>query len=230
MEKVLKPHDKEFMRMAMLKHEETFREQVYELHRLYRIQKMLMNTTVGVNKQQNDHQQKQDQIRSHVADQIRASSFAVDNQRQQAQRNTDDQVGTRLADHHTPHQERIAESNNNNNQMIKKIDESEIELTLSLGPTTYTRRRLRPDKSESGQSVSSSSTGSSQTRKISPKDSRMSSTRDFTWGAATGNIISNNNNKNTFSHQGSESVDPGFSNGQQNNPPWMFQALSLKLS
>ncbi|KAL1537099.1 hypothetical protein AAHA92_29654 [Salvia divinorum] len=39
---VINQYDKEYMKMAMLKHEETFREQVYELHRLYRIQKMLM--------------------------------------------------------------------------------------------------------------------------------------------------------------------------------------------
>ncbi|TYJ47197.1 hypothetical protein E1A91_A02G171500v1 [Gossypium mustelinum] len=44
MEKLLRPYDKEFMRMAMLKHEETFKEQVYELHRLYRIQKTLMKS------------------------------------------------------------------------------------------------------------------------------------------------------------------------------------------
>ncbi|KAG8093027.1 hypothetical protein GUJ93_ZPchr0012g19137 [Zizania palustris] len=31
------------MKMAMLKHEETFRQQVHELHRLYRIQRQLMN-------------------------------------------------------------------------------------------------------------------------------------------------------------------------------------------
>ncbi|OMP01846.1 hypothetical protein COLO4_11544 [Corchorus olitorius] len=44
MEKLLRPYDKEYMRMAMLKHEETFKEQVYELHRLYRIQKTLMRS------------------------------------------------------------------------------------------------------------------------------------------------------------------------------------------
>ncbi|XP_073063823.1 uncharacterized protein [Primulina eburnea] len=38
----MNPYDKEYMKMAMLKHEETFRDQVNELHRLYRIQKMLM--------------------------------------------------------------------------------------------------------------------------------------------------------------------------------------------
>ncbi|PIN17426.1 hypothetical protein CDL12_09912 [Handroanthus impetiginosus] len=42
MEKLLNHYDREYMKMAMLKHEETFREQVYELHRLYEIQKMLM--------------------------------------------------------------------------------------------------------------------------------------------------------------------------------------------
>ncbi|CAA0841038.1 Unknown protein [Striga hermonthica] len=43
MEKLLNHYDKEYLKMAMLKHEETFRDQVYELHRLYRIQKVLMN-------------------------------------------------------------------------------------------------------------------------------------------------------------------------------------------
>ncbi|KAL7101485.1 hypothetical protein ACP275_08G056800 [Erythranthe tilingii] len=42
MEKLLNHYDKECMKMAMLKHEETFRDQVYELHRLYQIQKLLM--------------------------------------------------------------------------------------------------------------------------------------------------------------------------------------------
>ncbi|NP_001132519.2 uncharacterized protein LOC100276115 [Zea mays] len=37
--------DIEVMKMAMLKHEETFRQQVHELHRLYRIQRELMMTT-----------------------------------------------------------------------------------------------------------------------------------------------------------------------------------------
>ncbi|GFQ08254.1 hypothetical protein PHJA_002969400 [Phtheirospermum japonicum] len=47
MEKLLNRYDKEYLKMAMLKHEETFREQVYELHRLYQIQKMLMKDTAN---------------------------------------------------------------------------------------------------------------------------------------------------------------------------------------
>ncbi|KAA8522613.1 hypothetical protein F0562_013026 [Nyssa sinensis] len=34
MEKLVKPYDKEYMKMAMLKHEETFKQQVHELHRI----------------------------------------------------------------------------------------------------------------------------------------------------------------------------------------------------
>ncbi|XP_020598923.1 uncharacterized protein LOC110038412 isoform X2 [Phalaenopsis equestris] len=42
MEKILKQHDKERMKRAILEQEETFRQQVHELHRLYRVQKQLM--------------------------------------------------------------------------------------------------------------------------------------------------------------------------------------------
>ncbi|RCV19210.1 hypothetical protein SETIT_3G366000v2 [Setaria italica] len=40
---VVRQCDMEVMKMAMLKHEETFRQQVNELHRLYRIQRQLMS-------------------------------------------------------------------------------------------------------------------------------------------------------------------------------------------
>ncbi|CAN6281259.1 unnamed protein product [Urochloa humidicola] len=42
MEQVFRHCDKDTLKLAMLKHEETFRQQVHELHRLYRIQKLLM--------------------------------------------------------------------------------------------------------------------------------------------------------------------------------------------
>ncbi|KAG0489045.1 hypothetical protein HPP92_007658 [Vanilla planifolia] len=45
MSKPSKAYDKEYMKMAMLKHEETFKHQVHELHRLYRVQKVLMKET-----------------------------------------------------------------------------------------------------------------------------------------------------------------------------------------
>ncbi|KAI4387221.1 hypothetical protein MLD38_005068 [Melastoma candidum] len=42
MENLIRSYDKDNMKLAMLKHEQTFKEQVYELHRLYRVQKTLM--------------------------------------------------------------------------------------------------------------------------------------------------------------------------------------------
>ncbi|KAG2551090.1 uncharacterized protein LOC120648758 isoform X2 [Panicum virgatum] len=38
----LRQYEKEHMKMAMLKQEQTFKQQVQELHRLYRVQKLLM--------------------------------------------------------------------------------------------------------------------------------------------------------------------------------------------
>jgi len=40
--KLVSHRDMELVKMAMLRHEETFRQQVHELHRLYRVQKQLM--------------------------------------------------------------------------------------------------------------------------------------------------------------------------------------------
>ncbi|XP_075474133.1 uncharacterized protein LOC142505163 [Primulina tabacum] len=48
MEKLLNRHEKECVRKAMLRHEETFRDQVNELHRLYRTQKILMKDLATV--------------------------------------------------------------------------------------------------------------------------------------------------------------------------------------
>lgn len=43
MDNLVQQSEMELLKMAMLKHEETFREQVNDLHRLYRIQKQLMS-------------------------------------------------------------------------------------------------------------------------------------------------------------------------------------------
>ncbi|XP_074295298.1 uncharacterized protein LOC141623127 [Silene latifolia] len=229
MEKIKSNYDhKDYMRMAMLKHEETFKEQVYELHRLYRMQKMLMQN-VALN------QQKQERF---LVDSNKG--FTIDYNRQDPGQGSNltnvnsHQSNISVMGLHGPEndqvlrpgpivrpynpQEHIEESNNNVNTVL---DESEIELTLSLGPSTHNRRRR---KTESGhESLSSSSTGSSQTRKTSPKNNTTSllargDRRQFTWGSST-----------DFP-QGSD-LEPTFSNGPPNNSsPWLFQALSLKSS
>lgn len=43
MRRQMQPYEKDCMKMVMLKQEETFKQQVRELHRLYRVQKLLMN-------------------------------------------------------------------------------------------------------------------------------------------------------------------------------------------
>ncbi|KAF7047871.1 hypothetical protein CFC21_056728 [Triticum aestivum] len=47
MEELVQECDMEVMKMAMLKHEQTFRQQVHDLHRLYRVQKQLMGDQSG---------------------------------------------------------------------------------------------------------------------------------------------------------------------------------------
>ncbi|XP_068656264.1 uncharacterized protein [Aristolochia californica] len=42
MESSIQRYDKDSLKMVILRHEKTFKEQVYELHRLYQIQKLLM--------------------------------------------------------------------------------------------------------------------------------------------------------------------------------------------
>ncbi|KAK3032909.1 hypothetical protein RJ639_034957 [Escallonia herrerae] len=131
MEKHLKPYDKECMKMAMLKHEETFREQVYELHRLYKIQKMLMKNTAR--SRPNGHNQISD-----PCDIYQKPRWNLDLER--------------------PAEEYIAEVNGNG--VLENEDEREIELTLGLA-SYYQRKKVEtPPTSDSGPSFSSSSTGS----------------------------------------------------------------------
>lgn len=88
------------------------------------------------------------------------------------------------------------------NSMPEMIDESEIELTL--GPTTYGARRKKPDfSSDSGRSFSSSSTGSSHIR--------ANSARELLSGCELG----------LDTQQQPEII---------NQPPWLFQVLSLKMT
>ncbi|KAG0468844.1 hypothetical protein HPP92_018172 [Vanilla planifolia] len=60
MESFLKHHDKERMKKAMLEQEDTFRQQVHELHRLYRVQRQLMKemTTNKVKNMISKHMEK----------------------------------------------------------------------------------------------------------------------------------------------------------------------------
>ncbi|KAF7828639.1 uncharacterized protein G2W53_019803 [Senna tora] len=188
MEKLAKPYDKEYMRIAMLKHEETFKEQVYELHRLYRIQKMLMknmeksrgnelsqrewNLKIAIGSTQNDHNKS-------------------------AQRKPQMKF-----DLEQPAEEHIAESDGDGVRDI--MDETEIELTL--GPSSYNRRKKveTPLTSDSGNSLSSSSTGSSHINKTSS--------------------LCQSGIRNSFD------VEERPRQDRLKQPPWPFHVLSLNIT
>ncbi|MCL7034593.1 hypothetical protein MKW94_019080 [Papaver nudicaule] len=133
MERLLQPYDKECMKMAMLKHEETFKEQVYELHRLYRVQKMLMNSM------------KTNQAHGYA-------NYSYEEQ----------QKPRRKLDLERPAEEYIMDEGANNG-MLETEDENDIELTLGLGPTSFRQRKKDDTSlnSDTGPSFSSSSNESS---------------------------------------------------------------------
>ncbi|KAI9113463.1 hypothetical protein K1719_015390 [Acacia pycnantha] len=155
---IIKPSDREFMRMAILKHEETFREQVYELHRLYRIQKVLTKNMEGGR-----------------AIEVGQREWNLKNAISLTQTNTnhckDAQKKPQIKfDLERPAEEHIAESEGGGDE-VEIMDESEIELTL--GPSSYYNSRKKVDTpltSDSGHSLSSSSAGSSHINKTAARE------------------------------------------------------------
>lgn len=201
MENFLKPNDKEYMRMAILKHEETFKEQVYELHRLYRIQKIMMRNIASSKNGRGLNQTK---------------TFGSIHQKSIVK-----------LDLERPGEEYVAESNGD--REVELIDENEIELTL--GPTKYNRRKKpeTPLTSDSGPSFSSSSSGSSHINRTGYLNHQMAvkgrealngqslgivQVSDMTLGYQSGS-------KNSFL------VQDKFRQGRLKQPPWFSQVLSL---
>lgn len=201
MEKLVRSCDKENMRMAMLKHEETFKEQVYELHRLYRIQKILMQNTEarrGVELSEREWYLKNAVSLTHKGAQEKAE-MKFDLER--------------------PAEEHIAESEDG---VVEVIDESEIELTL--GPSSYNRRKKveTPLTSDSGHSLSSSSSGSSHINKTR-EDSSGSIIRlvQVPGSTTTG---CQNGIRNSFD------IEEQLRQERLKQSPWLFQVLNLNMT
>ncbi|KAL4364058.1 hypothetical protein GQ457_04G017350 [Hibiscus cannabinus] len=235
MENLIRPYDMEYMRMAMLKHEETFKQQVYtyywggvfstlfvalsfkqrllcqvyELHRLYGIQKTLMKS-----------------IESGSPN----GSFSMKNNYHHGNTNMPHNSRIRLGLEHpateADHQGyNDTESDHRRNTMLEAIDESQIELTL--GPTKYTPRTKHgtPLTSDSGPSFSSS-TESSHVNKTSARredfsgnDDRMGlfQVTDMTFRYQNGS----RNNKE---------LEEQLRMGRLKQPPWLFQVLSMNMT
>ncbi|KAK8686068.1 hypothetical protein V6N13_125095 [Hibiscus sabdariffa] len=209
MENLIRPYDMEYMRMAMLKHEETFKQQVYELHRLYGIQKALMKS---------------------IESGSPIGSFSMTNNYHHGNTNMPHNSRMRLGLQHpaaeADHQGyNDTESDHGRNTMLEAIDESQIELTL--GPTKYTPRTKHgtPLTSDSGPSFSSS-TESSHANKTSARredfngnDDRMglSQVTDMTFRYQNG---SRNNIE----------LEEQLRMGRLKQPPWLFQVLSMNMT
>ncbi|TKY55631.1 hypothetical protein E2542_SST20054 [Spatholobus suberectus] len=212
MEKLVRSGDKEHMRMAMLKHEETFKEQVYELHRLYRIQKILM---------QNMEARRGTEVSEGEWYFKNAISLTQNGIRKGAQERRQMKF-----DLERPAEEHIAESEDG---VLEVIDETEIELTL--GPSSFNRRKKveTPLTSDSGHSLSSSSSGSSHINKTRCHGSQT------TGEESSGSII------RLVQVPGST---PGCQSGIRNSfdieeqlrqerlkqSPWLFQMLNLNMT
>ncbi|KAF5451267.1 hypothetical protein F2P56_026384 [Juglans regia] len=219
MEKLLKPYDREYMRLAMIKHEETFKEQVCELHRLYRIQKMLMKNNGS--SRPNGRSQELWNLRNELI-YIQASHH-----HREAQQYYKPQ---RKLDLERPAEDYIAESDGNG--AVEIIEESEIELTL--GPSSFNRRKKpeTPLTSDSGPSFSSSSTGSSRINRTSTWTHQM--TRDE-FNVHELGLVQMPSDMTSGSHSRSKNnIDVEEQLRQEierrNQPPWLFQVLSLNIA
>ncbi|KAF5780180.1 hypothetical protein HanXRQr2_Chr11g0469031 [Helianthus annuus] len=140
MDKFVQPYDKECMKMAMLKHEETFKEQVYELHRLYQIQKMLMK---NIQSSRNNYKE----------------NICFNNYQEQKNK-TDLEQSTTTIDY-----DHVTQTLNND----QDFEEDDCEIELTLAPTSFNRRRSMTNKPETSDSVtghSSSSSGSNNIKKV----------------------------------------------------------------
>ncbi|CAJ2635293.1 hypothetical protein L195_g014809 [Trifolium pratense] len=198
MEKLVRSCDKEYMRMAMLKHEETFKQQVYELHRLYRIQKILM---------QNMEASRGIEVKEQEWYFKNAISLTQNaNHHKVAQEKTQIKF-----DLERPAEDHSAESDDDEGMEI--IDENEIELTL--GPSSYNRSKKTntPLTSDSGHSLSSSSTGSSdinKTRRYRTHQKREES---------NGGMI-----RNSFG------LEEQLRQERLKQSPWFFQVMNLNMT
>ncbi|XP_017216374.1 uncharacterized protein LOC108194005 [Daucus carota subsp. sativus] len=220
MEKFSGFSDKEYMKMAMLKHEEMFREQVYELHRLYRVQKLLMN---------NISRNKENEMKS-----------------QERWIKRDENISIYNNNSHYPHQppgqrldlEQPAEEHSTKFDCNGGLDiEDECDIELTLGPSSYnpTRKAKTPLTSDSGLSFSSSSSGSSSVRRRDNSDGIRRITDKITKKELTGH---------NWGLVEVPSSSPSFVNGRKmgtndseqlrqdrlQQPPWLFQVLSMNIT
>ncbi|KAI4985032.1 hypothetical protein ZWY2020_017662 [Hordeum vulgare] len=151
MEQAFMHCDKDALKMAMLKHEETFRQQVHDLHRLYRIQKLLMRDLKReIKSQQSGLSASPNGSPGAEYDRRRASALDACSYEQQWQH------GAARRGSHAAATPRAAQA-----QLSPEAtddEEAELELTLAVG--SGGKKRYSNEHCSPGESFSSSTTES----------------------------------------------------------------------
>ncbi|XP_010906273.1 uncharacterized protein [Elaeis guineensis] len=201
--KFLKHYDKERMKMAILKHEETFRQQVHELHRLYRVQKLLTSDMKDIKlKRQKD-------LACPKANLSMGNGEHGTGSCQPRYNNHHQRRPRRPLNLELPAEEYI--ENAEEDVMLEIEQESDIELTLAI------RSRRSERDGTPGTSFNSSSTESSGVK-----------SRGHEWGLSQAPDI---NLSFPYERNSSFNVGEGMrQDGVKQQPPWLFQCLSLKMA
>ncbi|XP_040378432.1 uncharacterized protein LOC102722847 [Oryza brachyantha] len=229
MEQVFQHYDKDTLKMAMLKHEETFRQQVHELHRLYRIQKLLMRDL----KRELRSQSKLSTSPNGFAEYSRAALDAMRSYQQcyGAAARGDGAV------HHAAAAARAAlsldvvlptvEYAQSPEEDAEETDDdddeaaAELELTLAVGSATA-KKRYSGNEHSPGQSFSSSSTES---------DVLVTGVREWqTHGGATADASSPPYRHKRRPAAAFDVVQVDDGGVQQPTPPLLFHWLSLRMA
>nr|DAD21356.1 TPA_asm: hypothetical protein HUJ06_022819 [Nelumbo nucifera] len=195
--------------------------QLYELHRLYQIQKMLMN-----NVKSSTGPARYGSNRWNVENDNNVSRVNYSRKEQQKPR--------RRLDLEQPAAEDCnVDESGGGDGVLEKEDESDIELTL--GPTVYNLRKKdeAPLTSDSGPSFSSSSTESSHMKRTNTgTQNGIYTTEELTghkWGLVQlpdTHSSFQSQRKNTFGveeHMRQEKLN-------MNRPPWLYHVFSLNLT
>lgn len=210
MERYLKQYDKEYMKMAMLKHEETFRHQVHELHRLYQVQKLLMRDMRNAElKRQQDSTYYQSSI----------DRWNVENERGSSQPSYSSYL-----DQRKPHQKLDLElpaevfiGKDDGDVMLEVEEEGDLELTLAIGSNRSQRKKEEASfTSDSGASFSSSSSDSGAV-KLNSQDWGLFQVSDIT-------MRFQDDKKSGFN------VEERMRQDGLKHPPWLFQCLNLNMA
>ncbi|KAJ6794628.1 Uncharacterized protein M6B38_229880 [Iris pallida] len=208
----LQQYDKDYMRMAMLKQEETFRHQVHELHRLYQVQKVLMNDMEAEKRQRNSSNSRNKIERWNTGDHKTSSHQPCHEYSCQDKRRP-----CLALDLELPAGEHVGKDDRD--VMLDVDDEEECGLELTLATGCRSRRKKENSvTSDSGASISSSSTESGTRVKLNGNEWGVFHVRDKKLGGHR------RERKSVFD------ADEQMREERVKQPPWFFHCLSLNMT